>query len=109
MGTGGLRAQAVILPEGGSLPRPPISHSRGAPGTGRNYQSRKPILQQNKDARGLAEMLLDSFHVPRVLPPELAALVALLKAEAERRPSASKIDDYPGQTSTTATRSSFTP
>jgi hypothetical protein len=95
MGTGGLRAQAAVLPEGG-LARPPISHSRGASGTGRNYQSRKPIIQHNKDARGLADMLLDSLHVPRVLPPELAALVALLKTpETEKRTSAGKIDDDP--------------
>jgi hypothetical protein len=59
--------------------RPSIS-SRGMPGTWRNY--RKPIQQPHNEDRGLAEMLLDSFHIPRVLPPQLAALVVLLKMQA---------------------------
>jgi hypothetical protein len=39
-------------------------------------------------------MLLDSFHIPRVLPPQLAALVALLKTPAaEKRFATGEIDD----------------
>jgi hypothetical protein len=77
MGMSGSQTKTVQLPEGGPTRRPSIS---SMPGTGRNY--RKPIQQLHNEDRGLAEMLLDSFHIPRVLPPQLAALVVLLKMQA---------------------------
>jgi hypothetical protein len=41
-------------------------------------------------------MLLDSVHISRVLPPQLAALVALLKTPAaEKRLATGEIDDDP--------------
>jgi hypothetical protein len=95
MGMSGSQTKTVQLPSGGLTTRPSIS-SRGAPGTGRNYQSRKPIQQPHNEDRGLAEMLLDRVHIPRVLPPQLAALVALLKTPAaEKRLATGEVDDDP--------------
>jgi hypothetical protein len=93
--SGSQTTKTVQLPGGGPTTRPSIS-SRGAAGTARNYQSRKPIQQPHKEDRGLAEMLLDSGHISRVLPPQLAALVALLKTPAaEKRLATGEIDDDP--------------
>jgi hypothetical protein len=65
--------------------RPSISYSREAPGSGRDHRSRSPSVRQDNEDRGLGDMLLDSFHVPRVLPPQLAALVISLKTKAATR------------------------
>jgi hypothetical protein len=92
MGMSGSQTKTVQLSGGGLTTRPSIS-SRATPGTGRNYQSREPTKQEE---RGLANMLLDSFHTPRVLPPQLAALVALLKTPAaEKRLATGEMDDDP--------------
>ncbi len=81
MGTSGSQARTVQLP--------------GTLETARNYQGRKPKPPPNQE-RGLADMLLDSFLIPRVLPPQLAALCALLKTPAaEKRLSTWEIDDDP--------------
>jgi hypothetical protein len=40
-------------------------------------------------------MLLDSFHTPRVLPPQLAALVVSLKTQAAERRRGSRVNDPP--------------
>jgi hypothetical protein len=63
------------------------------PRTGRNY--RKPIQQPHNEDRGLAEMLLDSFHIPRVLPPQLAALAVLLKTQGAERRRGTRENDPP--------------
>jgi hypothetical protein len=94
MGMSGSQTKTVLLPGGGLTTRPSIS-SRGEPGTGCNYQSRKPIQQPHNEDRGLAEMLLDSVHIPRVLPPQLAALVVLLKAHGAERRRGTRENDPP--------------
>jgi hypothetical protein len=95
MGMSGSQTKAVQLPGGGLTTRPSIS-SRGTLATGRNYQSRKPIQQPHNEDRGLADMLLDTVHIPRVLPPQLCALIALLKTSAaENRLATGEIDDDP--------------
>jgi hypothetical protein len=68
------------------------SYSGRAPETGRS-QSRNAILRQQD--RGLADMLLDSFHTPRVLPPQLAALVVSLKTQAAERRRGTRENDPP--------------
>jgi hypothetical protein len=88
----GSQTKTVQLPEGGPTTRPSIS-SRGMPRTGRTY--RKPIQQLHNEDRGLAEMLLDSFHIPRVLPPQLAALVVLLKMQAAEHRRGTRENDPP--------------
>jgi hypothetical protein len=43
------------------------------------------VVRQHNEDRILADMMLDSFPVPRVLPPRLSALVASLKTSAADR------------------------
>jgi hypothetical protein len=80
MGMSGAQTETDQLRGRGLITKPGmISHSGGASGNRRSCRSRNPILRQRDEDRGLADMLLDSFHVPRVMPPRLSALVALLK------------------------------
>jgi hypothetical protein len=94
MGISGLQTKTVQLPGGGPTKRPSIL-SGGEPETGRNHHGRKPIQQTRNEDRGLAEMLLDSVHVPRGLPPQLAVLVALLKAPVAEKRLPTEINDDP--------------
>ncbi len=70
-----------------------LSSASKAPDTGPNYRSLIP--HQRNQERGLADMLLDSFHVPRALPPQLAALAVLLKTQAAERRRGTRENDPP--------------
>jgi hypothetical protein len=74
------------LPGRGLITRPKtISCSGGTARNESNGPSRGPIPRRHEEDRKLADMLMDSFHVPRVLPPRLSALVALLKTSSAAR------------------------
>jgi hypothetical protein len=86
MGMSGAQIEIDQLPERGLITRPKmISLSGGAAGNERNCRSRGPIPRQHDEDRGLADMLRDSSYVPRALPPQLSALVALLKMSTGNR------------------------
>jgi hypothetical protein len=82
MGMSGSQTETVQLLGGRLIARPLISCAGGAPGKACDRQSGKPILREHNEDRGLADMLLDGVCVPRVLPPQLSALVALLRSAA---------------------------
>lgn len=89
MGMSGSQAEAVRLCTQRAA-------SRALRTAGHNHLSRGPALRRSNEDRGLAGMLLDSVHVPRVLPPQLATLVVLLKTQAaSRREGLSEGNDDP--------------
>jgi hypothetical protein len=86
MGIGAAQIGVDQLPGRDLAKRPKmVTHSGGAARNESKYRSGGPILRRHDEDRGLADMLLDSFHLPRVLPPRLSALVALLKTSAGAR------------------------
>jgi hypothetical protein len=86
MGMSGALIEIDQLPGRSLITRPRmISLSGGAARNERNCRSRGPIPRQHDEDRGLADMLRDSSYVPRALPPQLSALVALLKTSAGNR------------------------
>jgi hypothetical protein len=91
MGMSGSRATAQSGMEG-PVTRALKSCTGKAAETGRS-QSRNAFLRQQE--RGLADMLLDSFHTPMVLPPQLAALVVSLKTQAAERRRGTRVNDPP--------------
>jgi hypothetical protein len=93
MGMSGSRTKSAHLGIEGPVARALMSCSGKAPETGHNCQSRSAILRQQD--RGLADMLLDSFHTPRVLPPQLAALVVSLRTQAAERRRGTRVNDPP--------------
>jgi hypothetical protein len=86
MGISAARIGIDQLPGRGLPIRPKMTSYSGAAARNEcNYRSGGPISRRRDEDRGLADMLLDSFHLPRVLPPRLSALVALLKTSAGAR------------------------
>jgi hypothetical protein len=95
MGMSGAQIEIDQLLGKGLITRPRmISYSSGAARNERNCRSRGTIPRQHDKDRGLAEMLLDSFYLPRVLPLRLSALVALLKTSAAASSSFPKFESY---------------
>jgi hypothetical protein len=95
MGMSGSRLKTVQVGMEGPVERGLVSCSGRAPETGRNCLNCGPVLPQHNDDRALAAMLLDSFHIPRVLPPRLAALVVLLKTLPPERRRGARENDPP--------------
>jgi hypothetical protein len=93
MGMSGSQTETVQLLEGRLIARLPISCAGRAPGKARDRQSGKPILREHNEDRGLADMLLDSVCVPRMLPPQLSALVALLRSAAAQSAARQRRDN----------------
>jgi hypothetical protein len=80
MGMSGAQAEAVRLST-----RRAASLALRTPKAGHNHQSRSLALRRCNEGRGLADMLLDSVRIPRVLPTQPATLIVLLKTQAASR------------------------
>jgi hypothetical protein len=86
MGMSGAQIETDQLLGVGLMMRPRmVSYSSGAARSERDCRSRGLTSRQHSEERTLADMLVDSFHVTRVLPPRLSTLVALLKTSGAHR------------------------